>query len=263
MKKAVVQLFACFVALVMLFSCKEKETCSDAVKNQKETGIDCGGSCKPCDICADGLLNGDELATDCGGAKCRPCGNEDGIMNNDETGVDCGGVNCEPCNPSQCNIAPAAVENGYLPNGHDSLVSVSAGINPSAETGDDYFGVASNYKSAGWQYPDAPSKGFRIVFYGGAILKMPVNTTQVFKTLSLKEVDELSASNPQKVSNKCVLYMKMAFGELQVKNGEAVYVTKIADKKYNLKICHVPFPQTSTYSQITNFSTQTSFTLIL
>jgi len=29
-------------------------TCSDGIKNQGETGIDCGGPCKPCPTCSDG-----------------------------------------------------------------------------------------------------------------------------------------------------------------------------------------------------------------
>lgn len=48
------------------------ESCSDGVRNQDETGVDCGGSCRPCPTCGDGLWNQDETAVDCGGG-CRPC----------------------------------------------------------------------------------------------------------------------------------------------------------------------------------------------
>lgn len=82
--------------------CKNNEcqapTCFDGVKNDGETGIDCGASSCPlcpanqgcsaheqCEsqvcmfglcqapTCIDGTLNGDEAGVDCGGAKCAPC----------------------------------------------------------------------------------------------------------------------------------------------------------------------------------------------
>jgi hypothetical protein len=47
--------FLVAVILVVAISCKKKsstiaETCSDGIKNQNETEIDCGGSCSPCPI---------------------------------------------------------------------------------------------------------------------------------------------------------------------------------------------------------------------
>jgi|GEM_PF-1168166 len=50
-------------------------TCSDGIKNQNETGIDCGGNCAPCQIeptCNDGIQNGNETGVDCGG-DCNAC----------------------------------------------------------------------------------------------------------------------------------------------------------------------------------------------
>jgi hypothetical protein len=50
-------------------------TCSDGIKNQGETGIDCGGPCSPCipsPTCTDGIKNGNETGIDCGGS-CPPC----------------------------------------------------------------------------------------------------------------------------------------------------------------------------------------------
>ena len=72
--------------------------CNDGVKNDGETGIDCGGAiCSPCPAnqgcstpsdceskvcmfgicqaptCFDAEQNGDEAGVDCGGAKCAPC----------------------------------------------------------------------------------------------------------------------------------------------------------------------------------------------
>lgn len=77
--------------------CDYIPTCFDGVKNQGETGIDCGGPCRPCGTCFDGIQNNDEEGIDCGGAYCEACtACFDGIQNWDETGIDCGG-SCDPC----------------------------------------------------------------------------------------------------------------------------------------------------------------------
>jgi len=81
-------------------------SCIDGIKNQDETGIDCGGGCKPCqstpvETCNDGLRNQDEIGVDCGGV-CRSCQSTpvetcfDGKRNQNEEETDCGGV-CKAC----------------------------------------------------------------------------------------------------------------------------------------------------------------------
>src|SRR5437868_6185831 len=62
------------VGLVLFSGCKKetKETCSDGIKNQNETGVDCGGSCMVCPTCSDGIMNGAETGVDCGGS-CSAC----------------------------------------------------------------------------------------------------------------------------------------------------------------------------------------------
>lgn len=57
------------------FSC-QKPRCNDAVLNQNEEEVDCGGPCPPCYTCDDGLLNQGETLVDCGGKYCEPCKNE-------------------------------------------------------------------------------------------------------------------------------------------------------------------------------------------
>ncbi len=52
-------------------------SCSDNIKNQGESGVDCGGPCKACVIqkaenCSDGMQNQDEIGVDCGGP-CAAC----------------------------------------------------------------------------------------------------------------------------------------------------------------------------------------------
>jgi hypothetical protein len=50
-------------------------TCSDGIKNQGETGIDCGGPCAACPTCSDHIKNQGETGVDCGGpcAACLVC----------------------------------------------------------------------------------------------------------------------------------------------------------------------------------------------
>lgn len=94
-------LFALLTTMAFVFTnCgSEDATCSDGIKNQDETAVDCGGPCPACATCDDGIKNGDETGVDCGGS-CNTCGTcTDGIQNGDETGVDCGG-SCDPCAPA-------------------------------------------------------------------------------------------------------------------------------------------------------------------
>lgn len=74
MKKTVRLMSALLLAGGLLFvsSCKEDETCSDGIKNQDETEVDCGGVCNACPTCDDGIQNGDETGIDCGGS-CSEC----------------------------------------------------------------------------------------------------------------------------------------------------------------------------------------------
>jgi hypothetical protein len=64
-------------ASVAIISCSKKDdestgTCSDGIKNQTETGIDCGGPCAVCPSCTDGIKNQGETDIDCGGP-CTAC----------------------------------------------------------------------------------------------------------------------------------------------------------------------------------------------
>lgn len=73
-------------------------TCYDAIQNQGEDSIDCGGTCPECtDVtCNDRQKNGDEEGMDCGGSKCPLCNGEkqkvecgDGDCNGDEDSGTC------------------------------------------------------------------------------------------------------------------------------------------------------------------------------
>ncbi|CAF0790320.1 unnamed protein product [Adineta steineri] len=83
---------------------KVAPSCTDGVKNQDETDVDCGGTicwkrCDPSKVCS--------KHTDCVIANCNPKSNicqvpscTDGVKNQDETDVDCGGTICsKKCHP--------------------------------------------------------------------------------------------------------------------------------------------------------------------
>ncbi|MFB6306088.1 MAG: hypothetical protein ABEH43_03720, partial [Flavobacteriales bacterium] len=79
-------------------------SCSDGVKNGRETDVDCGGeNCPACPNCFDGVQNQDETGVDCGGTECEPCHCKNGTQDGDETGVDCGG-SCDEACPVPCNV---------------------------------------------------------------------------------------------------------------------------------------------------------------
>lgn len=76
--------------------------CDDQIKNQGESGIDCGGPCAACETCFDGILNQNEEGIDCGGICDKSCEASispscfDGLKNQGERGIDCGGT-CRSC----------------------------------------------------------------------------------------------------------------------------------------------------------------------
>lgn len=95
-------------------------TCSDGIKNQDETDVDCGGT--KCPRCHQGQDCTSDIHCATGYCKSKVCtGNlsldiheyciqsrvllvqtcDDGIKNQDETDVDCGGLHCPRCNEKQ------------------------------------------------------------------------------------------------------------------------------------------------------------------
>src|SRR5690606_29395605 len=80
-------------------------TCTDGVRNQDETDVDCGGAtCDGCGVGARCAAPGDCRSGLCGSdGRCEaaPGTCADGVENQDETDVDCGGTTCDPCGIGQ------------------------------------------------------------------------------------------------------------------------------------------------------------------
>jgi hypothetical protein len=83
----------------------EEPSCTDKVKNQDETGVDCGGSCKPCSIGTPCSSNEDCSDRYCEQGACADhC--HSGKRESDETDTDCGGERCGACPDSKrCLVA--------------------------------------------------------------------------------------------------------------------------------------------------------------
>ena len=71
-------------------------TCSDGVKNQFESDVDCGFGCPLCDAGRACDISEDCASYVCVNGSCQTSTCTDGLMNGQETGVDCGGT-CAPC----------------------------------------------------------------------------------------------------------------------------------------------------------------------
>jgi hypothetical protein len=78
-------------------------SCTDNIKNQNETAVDCGGVCPPCGDLSSCNVNADCQSSHCqptndactsGFKACTPATCSDSIQNNGESGVDCGAI-CE------------------------------------------------------------------------------------------------------------------------------------------------------------------------
>ncbi|MFP4111398.1 MAG: hypothetical protein ACLFUO_00195 [Candidatus Woesearchaeota archaeon] len=132
------------------------ESCSDGVKNNDETDVDCGGSCSPCstglncsvdsdcvnnlchdtllkclsDPCNDGIQNGDETDVDCGG-NCGKCSSGDRC----EDDSDCISGNCDP-DENKCRAPLPTCDDG-ISNGFESDTDCGGPTCPGCDIGED------------------------------------------------------------------------------------------------------------------------------
>ncbi len=74
------------------YDLKDGALCQDGIKNQDETGTDCGGSCAACADNTGCMVGTDCASLVCEGNLCRAPSCKDGIRNGDELGVDCRGA---------------------------------------------------------------------------------------------------------------------------------------------------------------------------
>jgi len=78
----------------------ECESCSDGIRNQNETDMDCGGICPPCEDGKNCSTDLDCISEWCYNGTCRTSTCNDDIKGPDEEDIDCGG-SCPACRTIQ------------------------------------------------------------------------------------------------------------------------------------------------------------------
>jgi hypothetical protein len=193
---------------VMFFSCKDHKidkdkygNCTDAVQNQNEEGIDCGGVCAPCSSC------------------------DDGIKNNNETGIDCGGV-CTSCTPP-CTIPAATLDYTLF-----SSSSFSTDGSQSASSG--YYSGVNDDISISLSGGVLIHIGIRFKEDFNPITFIPLNSTMIFKTLSYSTFN-IYNDNEVKIN----YYDSFNNFSGSVEAGYLIYLTKISNTTVRIQFCNI------------------------
>jgi hypothetical protein len=126
-------------------------TCKDKIRNQDETGVDCGGHCLPCDIGLPCDSDADCIGEYCfDNGKSKACGDhcKSGVREADETDEDCGG-SCDPCADGKGCSESADCTSGICSNEHCQKPTCSDGVQNQDESAVDCGGVCSATKPCG------------------------------------------------------------------------------------------------------------------
>jgi hypothetical protein len=115
-------------------------TCTDGVKNENETDVDCGGVCPPCAPGKDCNVAADCQSDVCTGGVCQPATCVDGVKNGGETDVDCGGPTCPACGVGHQCASDYDCASGVCVAGVCQAPTCNDGVRNGAETGVDCGG---------------------------------------------------------------------------------------------------------------------------
>jgi hypothetical protein len=120
-------------------------SCTDELKNQDETGIDCGGTCLPCDIDTPCETN-----ADCSGQYCLDgvCADHcsSNVKESDETDKDCGGATCDPCEDTKGCKAASDCKSTICSNQKCQVATCTDQVQNQNESDKDCGGVCSATK---------------------------------------------------------------------------------------------------------------------
>jgi hypothetical protein len=127
-------------------------SCTDAVRNQDETGVDCGGACPDCGTGQRCQVAGDCQSGVCNGAGCaagidRCCqapSCDDGVRNGNEPVADCGNAACGGCPIGSPCSAAAQCASGSCQAGSCQLAPCANGVKNGSETDIDCGGTDRN-----------------------------------------------------------------------------------------------------------------------
>lgn len=193
------------------FNKPNSEFCRDGIKNNNETGIDCGGSCKPCETCFDGIRNQNETGIDVGGV-CGTC--YDGKKNQNETEIDCGGV-CESCITNACNTDLGYTDGTYY------ITKQTIGATGRVKIESD---SAVDIQLGRW------GSDYLIEFDAATFFSMPINSSR-FATIGTN-FDKHYYPN-----RFCTVMFNLSGNICYVEENQKIYFSRLNQDEYNIKFC--------------------------
>ncbi|HEY8515334.1 MAG TPA: hypothetical protein VIS07_07465 [Candidatus Binatia bacterium] len=109
--------------------------CDDGVRNDLETGVDCGGGlCAACGV-GEGCAQNSDCATGlCSGGVCAFPACTGGVKDGSETGIDCGGPVCPKCGAGQGCNGPSDCESGVCTDNVCQAPTCGDGVENGDET---------------------------------------------------------------------------------------------------------------------------------
>ena len=197
-------------------NCQSPSSCFDGIRNQGESGIDCGGPCPSCATCFDRIKNQNESGVDCGSpcSACPTC--FDNIQNQNETEVDCGG----PC--AACTLPEELDEDEDTLTAAQELILGTSSTNPDSDRdgmkdGEDALPLCPN-KTCDLNYGestdncpvDCPKeRKFSLAYALGILGFMLLVVFAVLFRMFRKSAKTMQSSNSQKrPEEKIEIYLK-------------------------------------------------------
>ena len=110
------------------------ETCSNGLKDEDETDIDCGNLCAPCELGKGCAVPEDCSTKSCQNMLCAVATCFDSIQNQTETDVDCGAAPCPLCLDDKKCTGPANCQSSVCTDGKCAKESCDDGVWNGTET---------------------------------------------------------------------------------------------------------------------------------
>ncbi|MCA9620633.1 MAG: hypothetical protein KC731_16535 [Myxococcales bacterium] len=125
-------------------------SCANSMKDNGETGVDCGGPCAPCPENEECLVGADCQSGVCDDTlHCAAPTCFDGVLNGLESDEDCGGMSCLGCEAGEICNAPADCESIVCVQGLCKAASCTDGVQNGSETDVDCGGGTCSPCSTG------------------------------------------------------------------------------------------------------------------
>jgi hypothetical protein len=129
--------------------------CSNSVKDDDETDVDCGGSCDACKAGDSCLIDDDCTSISCMNNICQESTCDDGIKNQGESDIDCGGNYCDTCEEGMACVYNRDCASGYCESKFCAAASCDDGVQNGDETDVDCGGSCEDCTAVIYQ-PQPP-----------------------------------------------------------------------------------------------------------